>query len=90
MMAKGHGLETCKRTGHMNAVIKKGQTIGGSADILARMSRENLLNLWHVANEKLNSINPKEDSESFAFYSVLFDNIVRTYYNDFDSLINKG
>lgn len=60
-----------------------GQTIGGSADFLARMSEERLIKLWFDTDKKLKSINPMQDYESYAFYRTLFDNIVMTYYANF-------
>lgn len=66
----------------MNRINTNGQTIGGSADILARMSKDRLVKLWHETAAKLSDINPMEDYESYAYYQALFDAIVKAYYHD--------
>ncbi len=68
----------------MIRVNTNGQTIGGSADILTRMSEERLIKLWHDTAAKLSDINPIEDYETYAYYRVLFDTIVKTYYQNFE------
>ena len=57
-----------------------GQTIGGSANILDRLSKDELTKIWHHADDKLKVINPMEDYESFAYYRALFDAVVKAYY----------
>lgn len=64
----------------MSKNIVKGQTIGGSADILARMGKDRLEKLWHETAAKLSEINPIEDYESYAYNSALFDAVVKAYY----------
>ena len=66
----------------MKKIITNGRTIGGSADILARMSKERLEKLWHDTAAKLSESNPMEDYESYAYYYALFDAIVKAYYKD--------
>ena len=64
-----------------------GQTIGGSANILDSLSKDELIKIWHYANEKLKDINPMEDYESFAYYRALFDAVVKAFYKDFEGII---
>ena len=71
----------------MNTIITNGQTIGGSANILDRLSKDELIKIWHHADEKLRDINPMEDYESFAYYKALFDAVVKAYYKDSTGIV---
>lgn len=66
-----------------------GQTIGGSADLLTRMSKERLVKLWYDTDKKLKDIDPMEDYESYVFYRTLFDNIVMTYYSNYNGFTKE-
>ena len=61
-------------------MISNGQTIGGSANILDRLSKDDLIKIWQHADEKLRDINPFEDYDAFAYYRALFDAAVKAYY----------
>ena len=85
MLTQG-GLAFVEREDIMFNTSRNGQTIGGSAD-LAGMSKDELIKLWNETSRILSGINPMEDYESYAYYRVLFDNIVKTYYKDFNGCI---
>ena len=60
-----------------------GQTIGGSADVLATMSEFELIALMCDTHDELNRLHPFNDKERFDECMILFDRIVKTYYDRF-------
>lgn len=86
-MGTGSGLSFVNQGGVMSKKITNGQNIGGSADMLARMSKDELIKLWYETNEILKEINPMKDYESYAYYARLFDAIVKEYYKGSNGII---
>ena len=87
LMGTGRGLSFVIKCVIMTIRKTNERTIGGFADMLATMSKDELIKLWHQTDEKLKEINPMKDYESYEYYARLFDAIVKEYYKDSKGII---